>query len=82
MGRRKVGRAGNKFGSEVVRCMSGQQTPGVENTMTNETNHHSIRRLILEAIISGTAEAGVSYILDHAATIATGCTWIVHHLLG
>ena len=82
MSRKKAGTAGNKVGSPVVRCMSGQQTPGVENTMTNETNHYSICRLILEAIISGTAEAGVSYILDHAATIATGCTWIVHHLIG
>lgn len=62
--------------------MSGQQTPGVENTMTNETNRHSIRRVILEAIIAGTTEASVSYLFEHAATIATGCTWIVHHLLG
>ena len=82
MGRRKVGRAGNKFGSPVVRFTSGQQPPGAENTMTNEANHRSIRRLILEAIISGTTEGSVIYLLDHAATITTTCTWIVHHLLG
>ena len=50
--------------------------------MTNEANHRSIRRLILEAIITGATEGSVIYLLDHAATITTTCTWIVHHLLG
>ena len=54
--------------------------------MTNEANRRSIRRLILEAIITGAitgaAEGSVIYLLDHAATITTTCTRIVHHLLG
>ena len=80
---KKVARTGNKLGSPVVRCVSGpQKPPGMENTMTNETHRFNIRRLILEAIITGATEGSVIYFLDHAATIATGCTRIVHHLLG
>jgi hypothetical protein len=52
------------------------------NEHDDNENHdeHNDRHPIIDAIIAGLVVEAVKFLVQHAATIAAGYIWILHHL--